>query len=193
MICPDRKRYDIIDDMGHSSRDAGKAFELRIENALTVAMQSRVVSWWAHQQPAYSRFGTPLKPSGADFVFVLRGGVSGCVECKSLKGSRLARSAIAPEQSRHLDAVSKERGLALLAVEFRDEEKGIFSSHLIPWDAVPWKVARSAEAVSMDALQGYKLQPAGSIASMLQVCVACSTYRPLGISVECCRTHGGAF
>lgn len=175
--------------MGRKSRDAGKEFEQRVENALRAASQSRLVTWWAHQQPAVTRAGKPIGQSGADFALVLRGGLSGAIECKSVLGDRLARHVIRPEQARHLDTVARSGGLALLAVEFRDVSAGIVSAHLVPWLSVPWTVARSAESATRDALAEWRMRPDGSIAALTRVCPACDSVGPIGPISGCC--HGG--
>ena len=173
---------------GHASRDAGRSFEERIKNALVVATQQGIVAWWAHQEPAYTRFGVPLKDSGADFVLVLKGGLAGAIECKSTKTARLMWDAVAHEQARHLDATHRAGGLALLAAEFR-EETGIHHSYLVPWDRIPWEKARTALSVTADALEkaGYGLQSSGSIARHLQSCVSCGAYHPIVGTKVCCR------
>ncbi len=175
--------------MGHASREAGKQFEQRVQNALVAATQAGLLLWWTHQQPIVTMHGKRIGQSGADFALITRGGIAGAVECKSVRGLRLMREAIQPEQARHLNAVSKGGGLALLAAEFRCEETGIVSAHLIPWKEVPWAVARTAESVTRDALARWKMRPDGSIAALVRACPSCNTVEPLGPILRCC--HGG--
>lgn len=172
--------------MGHASREAGKEFESRVQNALTAATQAGVVAWWTHQQPIVTMRGRRIGQSGADFALILRGGISGAIEAKTVKGNRLQRDAIQPEQTRHLNVVSKHGGLALLAVEFRDEQAGIYSVHLVPWSKVPWQVARTAESVRRDDLLEWAMKPVESIASLVRVCPSCDGVEPVGAVTRCC-------
>lgn len=186
MLTPGRTSCD-NGGMGHASREAGKSFEKRVQNALDAARQSGVVLWWTHQQPIMTMRGKPIGQSGADFSLLLRGGLGGAIEAKSVKGKRLMRDAIQPEQTRHLNIFAKAGCLALLAVEFRDEDSGIYSAHLVPWNLVPWEKARTAESVTRDAILDWTMRPDGSIAAMIRVCPSCNGVEPRGpIARGCC-------
>lgn len=172
--------------MGHKSRDAGSSFEKRVQGALVAAQQAGVVAWWSHQHPLMNQRGTYVGQTGADFVLVLVGGTSGAIEAKSVKGASMPRDRIEPEQARHLTAVARERGVALLALEFVDEERGAKDQFLVPWDAVPWKLARTSERVyARDLSLLYRMRPMSTIENLVEKCHVCRRYGLFGRG--CCQ------
>lgn len=187
--------------MGHLSNDVGKAFDGRLEAAMEIAQQTRVIEWFAHQQPAFTLSRKPVKQSGTDFVGVLRGGLMLAVESKSVKGDTLEFDLIVPdptakhpygafrqEQVAHLNGTQRAGGVALVAVEFRLEH----SHHpfLIPWDELGrlWKPRVKRRTVKLDEIPDRWIMPhEGVIASRLLRCEGCGTYRALGPRrTNCC-------
>lgn len=96
-----------------------------------------------------------VAPGVSDYTATLEGGRSAAVEAKSVEGDRFARSGVSDQQQKHLDAVSRAGGLALLVVDFH---RGV--RHLrfaIPWLEVPWVVKISAQSINPICLAGWEV------------------------------------
>lgn len=178
--------------MGHRSREAGKAFEERIENALECARQQRIVPWFKHQHPLRTMRGLTIEAAGADFVGFLAGAANVAIECKSAlehKGAtRIRRSWFTEEQETHLNAAHASGGLSLAALEFRDEARGDLVGMLMPWVAVPWTTPKSAESVALEDIHPkWRIPPENTIARLVVRCPTCFAYLPLhGVRRTCC-------
>lgn len=143
--------------VGRAKKQAGQLFEawLDWQHAHAIAL-----GYLAHVQR--NEPGTRMvrgkviytAKAGTDYSGTLAStGKSFAAEAKSIKGSRLARSLIAPQQQAHLSAVAKAGGLALLLVEFRDGcERARFAA---PWMEIPWQRLRTAESVDARALKAW--------------------------------------
>lgn len=100
----------------------------------------------------------------ADYTGCLVGGKCLAVEAKSTGDNRLMRSVVDVKQARHLDAVAVAGGLSLLLVEFKlDPHKYFgtpyFSRYAVPWLDVPWMKLRTADSVSFNDVQSWKIIP----------------------------------
>ena len=155
---------------GRRARRSGVEFEQWMHGQLDAAV---LVGRLAHYHPIWPEAGYERVADGkggwrfelvwkadahADVAGVLTDGRALVIECKSVEGGRLEKSAVEPQQQRHLDAVAKAGGLgglALLAVEFRTEGRATRSlrRYVIPWTQVPWTKARTALSIEeRDAL-----------------------------------------
>jgi penicillin-binding protein-related factor A (putative recombinase) len=82
------------------------------------------------------RGGKPVEWAGtgpSDYQGVLRGGIAIAIEAKSVE-HRLSRADVRLHQQHDLAAVSALGGIALLAVEIRDQQL----IAVVPWQSVPW-------------------------------------------------------
>lgn len=161
---------------------AGKLHEKRIEAELRVAVEQGVIAWWAKNEPTFRAVGRgkflPVAAGGADFAGVLTGGLAFSVEAKSTGEPRFYRSAIPEGQARHLDAVAKNGGLAVLAVQFRTGPGGVgWPSFALPWGAVPWAMQRDALSISVRDVAGHELF-SGFVKMMVAQCVVCGACWP---------------
>lgn len=185
--------------MGHASREAGGSFEKRVESYLLIAKQQLIVAWWIKQQPAVTRFGKPIAQTGADFVGCLCGSaIMFAIECKSAaerkSAKRIARDEFTEKQQAHLECVARAQGLALAAIEFRDEQSGEKHSFLVPWASMPWKTPRSSESVSREDIPAqFAIRHESPLNVYVQRCFRCSSYFPVGSRGSCCATGGAAF
>lgn len=185
--------------MGHASRDAGKEFEARIDNALAVGMQTGVVVWYAHQQPTVTMFGKRIAKSGADYVLALAGGTAGAIECKSAvpkknDAHRIGLDAFTGKQKDHLDATARSGGLALAALEYRDPRSGVVRAFIVPWQLVPWKKLTSRHVVELEDIDARWTMPTtGTIAAYVKKCVGCARYYPAHAPFAACCSGGPPF
>ncbi len=134
---------------GRAAKAAGDQFESWLEDQHTIAMYLGIVAHVEKNEP-HSKIihGRVMytSPGIADWTGTLEGGRSLAVEQKSTKDNRLALSAVEPKQQKHLEAVARAGGLALLVVEFRNPPL-VARQFAIPWLDVPWTVARTAKSV----------------------------------------------
>jgi hypothetical protein len=137
---------------------------------LDAAVRLGIVSYYQHNEPKARYIKgqlTYVKRSGTDFsgAFERRPfpplECHFAIECKSIKGDRLPRSMIETDQEKHLDAVARSGGLALLAGEYRVKRERI--RFFCPWLEVPWKVINSAESVLLEDVEQWLEQPGGKI------------------------------
>lgn len=147
---------------GRAAKAAGDAFEAFLEEHHDRALQRGILAFIQHNQATTNVVGGRLiytARGAADYSGVLNNGSATAVaiEAKSTKDSYLPRSAIELKQAEHLDAVAAAGGLALLLVEFRDEDVNSqqYASRdkfAIPWKQVPWKVKKTAESLDREDL-----------------------------------------
>lgn len=142
---------------GHAARDAGASFEawLAAQHRLADATGLAYVRHVGPPVAFTGAGGRELKIVGtgpADFQGVMRGGRALAIEAKSREG-RLARAEIPPHQQRDLLRVASLGGMALLVVELREHQLVA----AVPWTQVPWRVARTAEAVGADELAPWRV------------------------------------
>lgn len=142
---------------GHVARDAGAAFEAWLA-AQHQAASVAGLAYVRHVGPPVAHTGAggrELKIVGtgpADFQGVMCGGRALAIEAKSREG-RLARAEIPEHQQRDLARVAALGGVALLVVELREHQLVA----AVPWRDVPWKVARTAEAVGAAELGPWRV------------------------------------
>lgn len=175
---------------GRVAAKAGRAFEERIEEALDLLLQQHIVEHWHHTQPGYRMIGRgrfmPVAAGVADFSAVLRGGLALAIEAKAENSRRFARARVSELQQAHLAAVHRAGGIALLAVQLRDDEAGRRDVFIAPWATAPWEVARSAETLTAAGLAPYRVEgEAIDLSEFYERCAECGRcWRPLG-SVRC--------
>lgn len=146
---------------GRRARRLGEDLERWVASYLSTAQRVGAVAWWMKVHPGVrharvqvdGRWGFKLvwgERAAADFVGLLPDGRMLCIECKTVEGQRLSRAAIKPQQLAHLGAVAAAGGIALLAVEFRDEGTVTRAArqYVIPWHLVPWATARTAQSLT---------------------------------------------
>lgn len=159
-----RKRKQMTRDnvsIGRSAKAAGDAWERYIEAEHQKAEMLGILAFVEHSEPHAKMIGGRFQftsPGTADYVGTLdRSGLSFCAELKSTYKDHLLKSAVEPKQQRHLEAVARAGGLALLLIEFRRQPLpgvpiALHDRFAVPWLKVPWKVKRTAESVSVEDL-----------------------------------------
>lgn len=198
--------------MSHRSRQvagknafaAGKEFEVKCVGArLKADHQAGILRHLTHSQPTFRRVGKeffPVAQGGADWVGILSGSsMSVAVESKSTKKGFFAYEQIPDGELEHLDAVASSRGISLLAIEFRDEEEfaSVFISppqrFLVPWEQVPWKIARKNKRITPELLVGWEMPSTGNslLVDFIRRCPTCRSVFPVGSKILCrCFTVG---
>lgn len=138
---------------GRAAKAAGNAFEAFLETQHEIAERLGILAHIEHSEPHSKIVGGRLmytSPGTADYFGTLdRSGLSYACEAKSTSAASFPRSNVEPKQQRHLEAVARAGGLALLLLEFRSMSR----RYALPWLQVPWKVKRTAESVSPDDIQ----------------------------------------
>ena len=146
-------------EIGRTNQAVGSNFEIWIEGQHQKALYLGILAHVAHNQPSTKMIGGRLiytEAGVADYTGVLdRSGKTLAVEAKSTGDDKLYRTVISPTQIKHLDAVAKAGGLALLLVEFRTDRKRF----AIPWLEVPWTILRSSQSVTADTLSKWFIDP----------------------------------
>lgn len=158
---PDAASNEVRERSGRRAKRLGDDLERWVAAYLGTAQRVGAIAWWMKIHPGVAhrralidgRWGFKLvwgERAAADFVGLLPDARMLAIECKSVEGQRLARSAIKPQQRAHLDAVNAAGGIALLAAEFRDEGAVTRTArqYVIPWHEVPWAKARTAESLT---------------------------------------------
>jgi uncharacterized membrane protein len=161
---------------GQRAKQAGDAFEKLVENQLTVLRQIGMVAFWTHTGPTFLRRGkffAPIAAGVADYSGFFCGGLAFALEAKSTKKGRYPRSDISPQQQAHLDACARAKGLALLALQFRDEQAGLMREFLVPWADAPWERARSAESLTAAGLAGWEARRPRIFDPFVWACDSC--------------------
>lgn len=137
---------------GRTAQQAGSNFESWIETQHEIAERLGILAHVEHSEPHAKMIGgrlTYASPGTADYFGTLdRCGLSYACEAKSTSAPRFQRSGIEPKQQKHLEAVARAGGLALLLVEFRYRQ----ARFAIPWLQVPWEVKRTAESITPDSV-----------------------------------------
>lgn len=165
---------------GRKAHRDGDAFECFVRSYLGTAVAAGAIAWWAkiHAGVEQRRVRCTCgawrfelvwgERAAADFVGLLPDGRMLAIECKSVRGTRLAASAIQPHQAGHLAAVAVAGGHAILAVEFADEGRATRAArqYFIPWHLVPWETARTARSLSEAAAAPWR-EHAGAFLSLL--------------------------
>jgi hypothetical protein len=108
------------------------------------------------------------------------------MEAKSENTRRFKRGRISEEQEKHLDACARGGGLAILTVQFRDDDKGLAWWFVIPWRQVPWEVAISAQSLTMDTLAPFQAREDRLLDASIVVCKGCGMVWPAHRKVSCC-------
>lgn len=175
--------------IGHKKRDAGKAFEDRIDAALTAARQAGIVADFAHTYPGFTMQGRPIKRTVTDFIGALSGGCALAIECKSISTARFYKSEVSERQQEYLDRLWSTGHFAMLALEFK-QKSGIRLQYLIPWGQVPWSKAKTAVGVTIEDLRKNHTPMATerTIERLTQKCVSCGGYVVLYTAgnLSCC-------
>jgi len=175
---------------GARAQAAGEAFEELVEGLLKAATQTGLVADWEHTQPLFRRLGAgrfaPVAAGRADYSGMLVGGLAFALECKSTKEARFYRRQLPPRQVAHLDATLRGGGLALLAVEFREAIH--VHRFAIPWGAIPWARALSADSIRASALEIHRLRYPWLLEPHLARCEACGRASALGRHTCCVRS-----
>lgn len=161
---------------GRHAKRVGDALEAWTRAQLQAAVLAGILAWWAKIEA-----GARYKPqrdtatgawrqqltwgarAAADFIAVRRAdAVSVAIECKSVDGGRLARSAIEPQQVEHLQATADAGGVALLVVEYRTEGALVHTArqYAVPWCEVPWEVERTAWSAPEAPLARWRVRAA---------------------------------
>lgn len=146
---------------GAEARAAGRAFEKKVEARLEALRERHdpAVACWEHNEPRMAGWGKRpfvIGAAVADYTGVLVGGLAFALEAKSVKDGRFERNAISATQQTHLTRVARAGGVALLYLEFRDEEAGRYPSYTVPWDIAPWQVLRSAQTLEAHLVEEWR-------------------------------------
>jgi len=167
---------------GRKAKRRGEALETWVRGLLISALLALVIAHWMQIWPEAKHKRAPDGRGGwrfelrwgarahADFAGTTADGRSFAIECKTVEGARLPRARIAAQQVKHLDAVARAGGVALLALEFRDEGPvvSVGRQYLVPWGQVPWVVARSAQAVEEASLARWRIKHGGQFFEQLR-------------------------
>lgn len=144
---------------GIKAQAAGARFEDIVEHRLDALEHDGIVAHWTHNQPAFKRIGerrfVPVEAGDADYTGMFTGGLYWALEAKSSTDPRFPLERIEMTQILHLDNVARSGGLAFLALQFR--VAGRARDFLIPWSSVPWKTARTAQAVYLEDLADWEV------------------------------------
>lgn len=152
--------------IGRSAKAAGDNFEAWISTQHEIAERLGILAHVEHNEPHARMIGGKLiyaSPGVSDYTAVLdRDGRAVAIEAKSTYKDHLLKSAVEPKQQRHLEAVARAGGLALLLIEFRRQQLpgvpiAICDRFAVPWLKIEWKVKRTAESVSMADLGEWKI------------------------------------
>lgn len=173
---------------GSRAARVGREFENRIQSQLAIARANRLVEHFVHTEPAFAmrkrknaedRGFAPIAPGVADFSGHLFGGLALAIEAKSESGRRFNISRISDNQIAHLNATARG-GLSLLALEFRDMDRGLCEEYVVPWREAPWEVAVSARTLTAAGLErgGWRAQRPHVFARFLVVCPECCMVWP---------------
>lgn len=171
--------------------EAGKSFEEVIEGHLSTAASNRLVDQWKHNEPHFVRAGfkrfVPAEAGIADYSGVLFGGIAFGLEVKSTAGDRFAKASVSESQQTHLDALARAGALALLALQFRNDRAGAVDNFLVPWQAAPWEIARTAESLTRGALSAWRLEEPYMLTRFVRRCSMCRMVWPrYSSSARCC-------
>jgi len=167
VLCEDDVRRDLCDAhrkevralVGRFSQGVGDSFEKWVEGALDAALRLGIITHWVHNMPVAKMIHgqwKPVAPGIADYSAIGNNqhGTLIATEAKNY-ARRLPRNEISREQQRHLDAVVRAGGLAFLLARIRDE--GVAQNFAVPWQSVPWAVAKSAQSVTAADLAPWKV------------------------------------
>ncbi len=167
---------------GRRAKRRGEALEREVRAYLGSAEVGRVVAHWMQVWPEARHRSAPDGRGGwrwelrwgerahADFSGTTADGRSFAIECKTVEGPRLPRTRVEAHQAKHLDAVARAGGVALLALEFRDEgpAASIGRLYVVPWALVPWAKARSAESVDEPSVARFRVRHGGQFFDRLR-------------------------
>lgn len=143
---------------------AGKQFEVNCVGLQLEGLRQRgVIAHLQHAEPTYRMQRGHLvavAQGGADWSGLFAGGgLAFAIEVKSTQDTRYRRNQLHDGQIAHMDAAANAGALALLAIEFRSQEKFAGDSlrpprrFVVPWRRIPWQRAVSAESITADALE----------------------------------------
>ena len=172
VLCEDDVRRDLCDAhwkevralVGRAAKGHGQSHEAWLETHHDIALRLGIVAGEVeHTEPHTTIVHGKViysAPGIADYTGVLLDGRSGTlgVEAKSREERlyRHGKSGISPKQQRYLDSIVRGGGgLALLAVRFTGGSAP--GDYVVPWQSVPWAVAKSAESVTAVDLSFWKI------------------------------------
>jgi hypothetical protein len=143
---------------GRAARRAGLEFEQYVDGWLTALEQARLIAWWQANHPGKigARF---VEAAGADRGGFLARGTPFALEVKSTQpGDDFHRRRVTEKQARHLDAVARAGGPALLALQFRAWD-GVNLQYLVPWEVAPWRRLRTQDVLRAADLEDFRVLP----------------------------------
>lgn len=152
-------------EAGRHAKASGDQFEVWMEGQLDHAMRLGILACWHHNEPKVKVYDGKVnydKKSVADYsaTFERHGlGVSGAFEAKSTSAKNFPLNEVSLLQQRHLEAVAKAGGIALLVVEFRSAVAPLFQRFAIPWLDVPWIVLKTAKTINVSLLNQWVIPP----------------------------------
>ena len=145
---------------GALAKIQGDAFEAWVERHHQAALRLGILTHIAHNGPTAQMINgewTMVAAGYADYTGTCfnKVGTTVATEAKSYK-HRLPKSAISDKQQEHLNAVVLGGGLAFLLARITDE---VSQEFCVPWQLVPWKVARTAQSVTAEDLMPWLIPP----------------------------------
>lgn len=143
-----------------ASKSTGDLFESWVERHLDEALRLGLITHWVHNEPHGKVIGGKwqmVAAGVADYTAVAYGGQVVAIEAKKRAG-RLKKSEVSVEQRRHLDAVVRAGGVALLLVRLVDAAGRSLGEYCCPWQFVQWTVVRSAESVGEGELERWRVE-----------------------------------
>ncbi len=154
-------------EVGRYKKLVGDQFESWAEGQFNHAMRIGILATWHHNEPKVKIIYGQLKydeKSVSDYSATFETtigapGRSGAFEAKSTGGKNFSLAKISPLQQKHLEAVARAGGIAMLLVEFRRETVPLFRRFAIPWLDIPWVTLRTAKSISADVVDRWEVAP----------------------------------
>lgn len=150
------------EEAGRHAKAAGDQFEVWMEGQLDHSMRLGILACWHHNEPKVKVYNGRVNydaKSVADYSATFEGSRSGAFESKSTSTKNFPLSEVSLLQQRHLEAVAKAGGIALLVVEFRSAVAPLFQRFAIPWLDVPWIVLKTAKTINPSLLSQWVISP----------------------------------
>ncbi len=148
------------------AQQSGSDFEDWVKRHHTEALRLGIVAGPVeHNEPHWRKIDGDwqrVAPGVADFTGVLYDGHGGSLATEAkCYTNRLPRSEITAKQEQHLDTVVRGGGKAFLLVRLLDEfdDATFQTEYAVPWQLVPWKIARTAESVTSKELAPWLIPP----------------------------------
>jgi len=141
---------------GRAAKEAGAAFEKKLDLYLATLRQQRIVEYVEKNGPQWARRGRTYvrtQASGADRAGILRDARAFALEAKSTghkdgKVKAFEQKRISPKQKEHLDAAARVGAPAMLLLEWRlpsGEGRWFF----VPWSEMNWRGKKSVRMAEM--------------------------------------------